>query len=101
MYHKHIAAIILLSFSFIILNAQNTSLNYDAKWKKIDSLITKKGLTQSALQEVNNVYAYAKKEKNDAQLIKALLYRVNLQQANREDAEKNNITEQEKETGGR
>ena len=98
MYYKHITTIIFLGFSFICVRAQNAPINYDTKWKKIDSLITKKGLTQSALQEVNNVYAYAKKEKNDAQLIKALLYKMNLQQANKEDAEKNNIAELEKET---
>ena len=53
--------------------------NYEQQWKKIDSLITKKGLTQSALDEVDKIYASAKKEKNDAQVIKSLLYRMGLQ----------------------
>ena len=82
---------------FFSVQAQKPHFNYEEKWKQIDSLITKKGLTQSALQEVNNVYAYAKIEKNDAQLIKALLYKMNLQEAKWEDAEKINIADVENE----
>jgi hypothetical protein len=93
---RNIVAMILLGICIINANAQNKPFGYAEKWKKIDSLITKKGLTESALQEINNVYTYAKKEKNDAQLIKALLYRMNLQQSNQEDAEKNNIAELDK-----
>src|ERR1700689_6670 len=88
---KIIAVVVLFNASVFLLRGQNTRMNYEERWKKIDSLISKKGLTQSALQEVNNVYAYAKKEKNDAQLIKALLYKMNLQEAKWEDAEKINI----------
>jgi alpha-2-macroglobulin-like protein/alpha-2-macroglobulin family protein/MG2 domain-containing protein len=98
MHIRNISIIILFSFSFIQLNAQNPQNNYTDKWKRIDSLITKKGLTQSALQEVNAVYAKAKIDKNDAQLIKALLYKMNLKQSGQEDAEKKNIAELEKET---
>ncbi len=94
---RNIAIIILLSICFINTKAQNKPFSYAENWEKIDSLITKKGLTESALQEVNNIYAYAKKEKNDAQLIKALLYRMNLQQSKQEDAEKKSIAELEKE----
>jgi hypothetical protein len=94
---RNIAVFAFLSFPFINLCAQNKKLTYTDKWKKIDSLITKKGLTQSALQEVSNIYISAKKEKNDAQVIKALLYRMNLQQAKQEDAEKNSINELDKE----
>ena len=54
-------------FSFILfthhLSAQQKMTNYTALWKKIDSLSTKKGLTQSALEEVNKIYVLAKKEK--------------------------------------
>ncbi len=86
----------LITCSFL-LPAQNPQMNYDAKWKKIDSLITKKGLTQSALQEVSNLYVYAKKEKDDAQLLKALLYKMNLQETKLDEAEKVNITDLGKE----
>ncbi|MBS1935763.1 MAG: alpha-2-macroglobulin, partial [Bacteroidetes bacterium] len=95
---RHIIAILCITLGFIKLQAQNKPFNYEERWKKIDSLITKKGLTQSALQEVNNVYDYAKKEKNNAQLLKALLYRMNLQGSTTEDAEKNNVVVLTKET---
>jgi len=49
--------------------------NYDAKWKLVDSLSQKKGLTESALIEVDRIYTLARQEHNDAQGIKALLYR--------------------------
>jgi len=94
---RNIAAIIFSIFCFAQLSAQNPQNNYADKWKKIDSLITKKGLTQSALEEVNSIYTAAKKDKNDAQLIKALLYKMNLQESKQEDAEKKNINELEKE----
>ena len=63
----------------------------------MDSLITKKGLTTSAMAEVNKIYAAAKKEKNDAQVIKSLLYKMNLQQAKEEESEIKNIRDLEKE----
>ncbi|MBC7827916.1 MAG: alpha-2-macroglobulin, partial [Chitinophagaceae bacterium] len=77
--------------------AQIKPNDYKNSWKKIDSLVNKKGLTQSALAEVDKIYALAKKEKNDAQIIKALLYRMNLQQVREEDALQKNIRELEKE----
>ena len=39
---------------------------YEKTWKKIDSLMQKKGLPKSALEEVNKLYAAAKKEKKDS-----------------------------------
>ncbi|MBX3254065.1 MAG: alpha-2-macroglobulin [Chitinophagaceae bacterium] len=51
---------------------------YDSAWKKIDELIQKKGLIQSAAAEVDKIYNRAKKEKNEPQLIKALLYKLSL-----------------------
>ena len=60
---------------------------YDSAWKKIDELISKKGLTKSALEEVDKIFVKAKKEKNNPQLIKALVYQVNLGTAMAENAE--------------
>jgi uncharacterized protein YfaS (alpha-2-macroglobulin family) len=57
----------------------------------------KNGLTQSALDEVNKIYASAKKEGNDAQVIKALLYQTGLNQRREEEATKKNIQQLEKE----
>ncbi len=50
-----------------------------AQWKNIDALINK-GLTRSALDQVKTIYTTAKKNGNNTQLIKALLYQLHLQQ---------------------
>jgi hypothetical protein len=88
---KNIIAIIFSVFYFIPLSAQHPQYKYADKWKKVDSLITKKGLTESALQEVNSIYTAAKKQNNAAQLIKALLYKMDLLESKQEDAGKSNI----------
>jgi uncharacterized protein YfaS (alpha-2-macroglobulin family) len=85
--------IILFSMS---LFAQN-KFNYTAAWKKVDELINKKGLTESALKEVKNIYDAAKKEKNNGQLLKAVLFRLSLQQEREEDATEKAIKELETE----
>ncbi len=71
--------------------------NYDAQWKKVDDFVNK-GLTKSALDEVNKIYETAKKEKNDPQLIKSLLYQVTLNQNTQENATEKNIANFERET---
>jgi hypothetical protein len=85
------------SFGLILINictliftisAQQKMTNYDNLWKKVDSLNLKKGLTKSALEQVNNIYTLAKKEKQDAQAIKALLYKLSLE-SNIEEASDN------------
>lgn len=47
---------------------------YDAEWKKTDSL-ENQGLPQSALEVVNEIYDFAKKENNAPQIIKSLTYK--------------------------
>ncbi len=76
---------IICCFCFSILQAQKTINDYDAQWKKVESF-QKKGLTKSALQEVEIIYNDAKKNNNDAQIIKTLLFKINLQQNIEEDA---------------
>ncbi|HTL08995.1 MAG TPA: MG2 domain-containing protein, partial [Chitinophagaceae bacterium] len=86
--------LLTLSFVFVsvlTLSAQQKMTNYAASWKKIDSLINKAGLPQSATTEVNKLYLLAKKEGQDAQAIKALVYLVNLQQNSAEDADAKSI----------
>lgn len=46
-------------------------------WKQVDSL-SNLGQPQSALDIVNKIYAQAKAEKNDPQVIKAIIYRIRL-----------------------
>lgn len=86
----------ILLFAFITMQAQPT-FNYTAAWKKVDELMNKKGLTASAIKQVQTIYTAAQKEKNDAQLIKALIFRINLQQQKEEDADLLSIQQLEKE----
>ncbi|MDQ2863217.1 MAG: alpha-2-macroglobulin, partial [Bacteroidota bacterium] len=69
----------------IVTNAQGKQDDYAARWKKIDALVGK-GLTKSALEGVNKIYGDAGESNNDPQVIKALLYKITLQQNITEDA---------------
>ena len=70
---------------------------YEKEWKRVDDLLQQRALSQSALQEVWKIYHLAKKEGQEAQVIKALVYITNLQQENREAAETLAIQQVEKE----
>lgn len=97
MFLKRISLVNLFILLFSLsLFAQN-KFNYTAAWKKVDELINKKGLTESALNEVKTIYDAAKKEKNNGQLLKAVLFRLSLQQEREEDAAEKTIKEVEKE----
>jgi hypothetical protein len=95
--YKNSILLLMGIFLYSVAHAQQPSTNYTARWTKVDSLINQKGLTQSALTEVNSIYTIAKKEKNDPQLIKALIYRINLEQGRQEDAIQKSAAELEKE----
>ncbi len=97
MRHKFFLAFLPACFIASIISAQNKLFDYENAWEKTDSLITKKGLTQSALEEVNKIYTTAKKEKNEPQVIKSLLYKMTLLEQRNEDAAVNNIKMLEKE----
>ena len=88
---KNIPAILLFCLFGTSLVAQTNPHDYADAWKKIDSLINKKGLAQSALREVNIIYHLAKKENNEAQVLKALLTRMDLQEKTQEDAFEINV----------
>lgn len=98
MKHFRLPILFITLFSLSIMNAksQNTIKNYDAAWKKVEDFV-KKNLPKSALTEVKNIYALAKKENQDAQVIKSLLYITGLQTETRENNESFSITEIEKE----
>ena len=62
-----IPATVFLLISLLNLssaNAQKKMDDYSSEWKKIDEF-QKKGLTKSALSEVEKIYATAKKTNND------------------------------------
>ncbi len=63
---------------------------YDRDWKQVDSLMNK-GLPKSALEIVNNLYARAMKEKNHAQIIKALIHKMGSEYTYEEEAQVKSI----------
>src|SRR5256885_3514397 len=92
-----ILIVIVILLSGLNKASSQTVKNYETDWKKVDELIQKKNLPQSALAEVKKIYTKAKADKQDAQIIKSLVYMIGLQQENREDNEQKAITEIEKE----
>lgn len=86
----------ILSLFTMNASSQQPIKNYEKEWKKVEGFV-QKGLPKSALTEVKKIYALAKKEKQDAQVIKSLAYMTGLQSENREDNEVFSITEIEKE----
>ncbi|HEY0676763.1 MAG TPA: hypothetical protein VGD17_00705 [Chitinophagaceae bacterium] len=94
----------ILSVTFLAITiittayGQTKPANYEADWRRVDSLFQQRGLTRSALDGVQRIYAKAKKENNQPQLIKALIYRINLQQNIQEKGIIEGIYDLEKET---
>ena len=88
--------IFLLIICFSGLYGQNQANNYTSQWKKINDFISK-GLTKSALTEVDKIYSSAKKSDNDAQIIKSLLFKISLKQNIEEDASVKSIDSLERE----
>ena len=90
----------LVVFILVIITtgySQTPVKNYEKEWKRIDDLIIKKKLPKTALTEVKKIYALAKKEKQDAQIIKAVVYMIGLQKETRENNESIAIKEIENE----
>ncbi len=59
----------------ILLAQKNETTPLTLRWKTVEELAEKQ-LPESALKEVDDIIAIAKKEKNTAQLIKAMLYKM-------------------------
>jgi hypothetical protein len=101
---KHISmtkSIKLLALVFISLIAFEGNMyaqikNYDAQWKTADQLI-QKNLPKSALTEVKKIYEMAKKEGQEAQVIKSLVYLMGLQEETREENDMQSIKDIDKE----
>ncbi|MBA2562075.1 MAG: alpha-2-macroglobulin, partial [Chitinophagaceae bacterium] len=94
----HVLCVLTILFLFFSTNssAQIKNTNYTIQWKKVEDLVNK-GLTKSALEEVSKIYEAAKRSKNDPQIIRALIYQVNLKQNIEEDANVKSIINIEKE----
>ncbi|MBO9616635.1 MAG: alpha-2-macroglobulin [Dyadobacter sp.] len=77
-------------------HGQGPVKNYNTEWKKVDELVGK-GLDKDALEQIKSIYQLAKKEKQEAQLIKATVYMIHVQNENREQNLAMSIGELEKE----
>ena len=94
---KILPLILITIFTVTLMPVKaQTIKNYTTQWKKVDGFIEKK-LPKSALAEVKSIYAIAKKENQDAQVIKSLVYLTGLQNELREDNETLSIKELKKE----
>ncbi len=100
MQRLNIRFFILFALSFLMMAAHAQPVkNYTAQWKKVTAFINK-GLPQSALTEVKKIYAMAKKEGQDAQVVKSLVTMITIQSQYQEDNETSSIREIEKEIAG-
>src|SRR5690349_7394432 len=85
---KPVRLILIITLLAIFYSSKLTAQvkNYETQWKKVNELIEKKNLPKSALEEVKTIYTLAKKERQEAQVVKALIYMTSLQEQTREDA---------------
>ena len=89
----------LVVFLFVLITtgkSQAPVKTYEKEWKKVEAF-AKKNLPKSAFIEVKKIYDLAKKESQDAQIVKALIYMTGLQSENRENNELLSIREIESE----
>lgn len=82
-----VALFIFLTVSCKTLLAQ---MNYETHWRKVEEF-DQKGLPKSALEELNVIYEHALKEKQEAQLVKTLLYRLKFAVETGESAERQQL----------
>ena len=69
----------LSSFTTIDMKKEN----YEKDWKKVEEF-QNKNLPKSALEVVETIYTKAKKDNNHPQIIKSILFKMNLQDQYRE-----------------
>ena len=71
---------------------QNNAFDYKAAWDKVKAA-EEKGLPETALKTVNQVYTQAKTDGNDGQLIKALIYKIKYAEEKNDNVLASNIGE--------
>ncbi|MCH2194104.1 MG2 domain-containing protein [Kordia sp.] len=78
----------VLTLFMILLFSQfsDAQEKYSQLWKEVTAL-ENKGLTKSALEKVSQIYAIAKRDQNNPQIIKAFLHKSNYQLTLEENAE--------------
>lgn len=70
--------IVLLLISTISYSQKKES-PFQKEWQEIDSLILKNNLPKTALEKINALYKKAQAKQLDAEIIKALIYRIGVQ----------------------
>ncbi|HLX65356.1 MAG TPA: hypothetical protein VKR41_00125, partial [Puia sp.] len=95
-----LVGVICLCSMVLSVRAQQSRLDYEARWKVVDSLLNVAGLPLSALAEVSRIDALAKQEHNGGQEIRALIYRLAIQRQINGDADTAAIKLLEKEIPG-
>ena len=76
--------------------AQKRPNDYKVQWTKVDELV-EKGMTKTAIAEVKKIYGLAKKENNETQIIKSLMFQSMLGEQVDENAGINSIKQLEAE----
>jgi hypothetical protein len=95
---RFITASILFHLLIIVpAFSQQPLKTYDKEWKQVNEFV-KKELPRSALEEVKKIYQLAKKDKQDAQVVKSLIYMTGLQNEVLENNEARSIADLAKET---
>ena len=87
---------LLLTFNVFAQNKPTTPEMYEKLWKQVESF-NNDGLPQSALQVVEQIYALAKSENNEKQLIKSIVHKMSYLKTLGEDNTQNSIAEVEAE----
>ena len=94
---KTLLSLTICTLVFFVNGFSQTPIRkYEKEWKQVQSY-AKKNLPKSAFTEVKKIYELAKKENQDAQVIKALIYMAGLQSENRENNQLLSIRELESE----
>lgn len=81
---KLLLLLFITSYSCYV-SAQNNESIYKAQWHEIDSIIVEKDLPKTALEKVDAIYKDAKKKNLSDEIIKALLYKLSLEDKTQED----------------
>lgn len=89
---KKIIVFFLLIVGFIMKTEAQNLKNYESDWKNVEKNI-EKGLPTTALEIVKQIYTKARADKQDAQLVKALVYSNYLRHADRVEIGGANIEE--------
>jgi uncharacterized protein YfaS (alpha-2-macroglobulin family) len=90
---------LLMTFSNHSLFSQASSDYYSSAWKKVEEA-EDKGLPETALSLVKEIYAKSTAENNEAQTIKALIYQLKLADEKEDNALPQNILQVESELSG-